>query len=398
MVPSSPPFASYTKPSKATFNPSNKPLLDGKGPLGGGGGTIVSKQVVLTKKEIPVFKDDDDTTTHEDRPRQTRQGKERHSHQAANDALPIDVEQQQMEEAEAQRIEDADISVAGYLKLAKVGEGTYGEVFKGVCKKTRANVALKRIHLNISQSGVPTTTMREVALLKEIKHTNVIRLVDLIHFDTIIYLVFDYCDIDLRRYMDNVGREGVTMKHIKSFTHQLISGLRYCHSHRILHRDLKPQNLLIDHTGKLKIADFGLSRAFGVPMRAYTHQVITLWYRAPEILLGSPHYSTAVDMWSVGCILAEMITLKPIFPGDSQIDELFKIFRLLGTPTEEVWPGVTTLPDFHETFPPWQAVDIKSKLTKVPRPVQLDDLAIDLIKSLLTYDPYHRISAKKVGL
>jgi serine/threonine protein kinase len=179
MVPSSPPFASNTKPSKATFNPSNKPVVDGKGPLGGGGGIIVSKQVVLTKKEIPVFKDDDDddddSTAHEDRPRQTRQRKERHSHQAADDALPIDMQQQQMEEAEAQRIEDADINVAGYLKLAKVGEGTYGEVFRGVCKKTRANVALKRIHLNISQSGVPTTAMREVALLKEIKHTNVIR-------------------------------------------------------------------------------------------------------------------------------------------------------------------------------------------------------------------------------
>lgn len=178
MVPSPPPFASSTKPSKSTFKPSSKPLLDGKGPLGGGGGSLVSKQVVLTKKEISVFvddDDDDDSTTHEDRLRQSRPRKERPSHPAGDDTHPEDIQQQQLEEAEAQRIEDEDINVAGYLKLAKVGEGTYGEVFRGVCKKTRANVALKRIHLNISQGGVPTTAMREVALLKEIKHTNVIR-------------------------------------------------------------------------------------------------------------------------------------------------------------------------------------------------------------------------------
>jgi serine/threonine protein kinase len=108
---------------------------------------------------------------------------------------------------------------------------------------------------------------------------------------------------------------------------------------------------LIDRHGRLTIADLGLSRAFGVPMRTYTHSVITLWYRAPEILLGSRHYSTAVDMWSVGCIMAEMLTTHPLFPGESQIDQLFRIFRTLGTPTEEVWPSVSTLPDYNENFP-----------------------------------------------
>ncbi|KAM9886988.1 hypothetical protein OXX79_013903, partial [Metschnikowia pulcherrima] len=107
-----------------------------------------------------------------------------------------------------------------------------------------------------------------------------------------------------------------------------------------------PQNLLIDKEGNLKLADFGLARAFGVPLRAYTHEVVTLWYRAPEILLGGKQYSTGVDMWSVGVIFAEMCNRKPLFPGDSEIDEIFRIFRVLGTPNETVWPDVSYLPDY----------------------------------------------------
>ncbi|CAO3615691.1 unnamed protein product [Cunninghamella blakesleeana] len=300
-----------------------------------------------------------------------------------------------------------DIDVAGYKKLGKIGEGTYGEVFKAVCKKSNGMVALKRIQLNMFQGGVPTTAIREVALLKEINHNNVIRLLDLIHRETTIYLVFDYLDVDLRRYMDRAGRNGLTLKHIKSFAHQLIRGIHYCHSHRILHRDLKPQNLLIDKTGKLTIADLGLSRAFGVPLRTYTHQVITLWYRAPEILLGSPHYSTAVDMWSVGCIIAEMFTMRPLFPGiylhmNSVIPKLMNYLeslgKSLGTPTEDMWPGVSALPDYNTTFPPWSPSNLDKILKKAAKYGNLlepNDYALDLISKLLRYDPYIRLSAKK---
>lgn len=147
---------------------------------------------------------------------------------------------------------------------------------------------------------------------------------------------------------------------VKKFTLQLIQGVHYCHSHRIIHRDLKPQNLLIDQEGNLKLADFGLARAFGVPLRNYTHEIVTLWYRAPEVLLGSRHYSTGVDMWSVGCIFAEMALRKPLFPGDSEIDEIFKIFRTLGTPSEPVWPGVTQLPDYKATFPNWRKKNLRT--------------------------------------
>ena len=135
---------------------------------------------------------------------------------------------------------------------------------------------------------------------------------------------------------------------------------RVCHSHRVLHRDLKPQNLLIDtETNSLKLADFGLARAFAIPLRAYTHEVVTLWYRAPEILLGAKQYSTPVDVWSIGCIFAEMINQSPLFPGDSEIDQLFKIFRGLGTPDDSVWPEVSQLPDYKPQFPKWKAKEMK---------------------------------------
>ncbi|KAG2219107.1 hypothetical protein INT45_009774 [Circinella minor] len=305
--------------------------------------------------------------------------------------------------------DDDDIDLGGYQKISKIGEGTYGVVFKGRQKLTNKIVALKKIRLAFSE-GIPVTAMREIAILKEMNHHNVIGLKDLVQKDTSVYIVSEYLDMDLRRYMNDVGRKGMTPAHIKSYMHQLLCGLQYCHSHRILHRDLKPQNLLIDSTGKLIIADLGLSRVFGVPMRTYTHQVITLWYRPPEILLGAQFYSTAVDMWSVGCIFAEMMTLRPIFPGDSQIDELFRIFQLLGTPTEDIWPGVSTLPDFNVTFPGWKRRNLREEFQKYNSFLQLKELyndpeqyeqsfthAFDLINKLLEYDPHFRLSAKKAA-
>jgi serine/threonine protein kinase len=139
----------------------------------------------------------------------------------------------------------------------------------------------------------------------------------------------------------------------------------------------------------IKLADFGLARAFCVPLRAYTHEIVTLWYRAPEVLLGSKEYSTPVDIWSVGCIFAELVTKRPLFPGDSEIDELFRVFRLLGTPTEDKWPGISKLPDFKTTFPKWQKRSLKEAL---PR---MDANALDLLQKMLEYNPPDRISAKE---
>lgn len=208
-------------------------------------------------------------------------------------------------------------------------------------------MALKKIRLEAEDEGVPSTAIREISLLKEMRDPNIVQLFNIVHADGHkLYLVFEFLDLDLKKYMESLpvsdggrgkalpegsseflSRLGLNQSVIQKFMWQLCDGVRYCHSRRILHRDLKPQNLLISRDGDLKLADFGLARAFGVPLRTYTHEVVTLWYRAPEILLGGRQYSTGVDMWSVGCIFAEMCTRKPLFPGDSEIDEIFKIFR-----------------------------------------------------------------------
>lgn len=181
----------------------------------------------------------------------------------------------------------------GYLKIDKIGEGTYGIVYKAKNRSTGRLVALKKIRLETEAEGVPSTAIREISLLKELEHPNVVALIDVIHTNRKLYLVFEFIDMDLRKFMDS-SKKALPIELVKSYTWQLLNGVSYCHSHRVLHRDLKPQNLLVDRHGGIKLADFGLARAFGVPVRMFTHEVITLYYRPPEILLGAKYYSTAI--------------------------------------------------------------------------------------------------------
>lgn len=278
-------------------------------------------------------------------------------------------------------------SVSKYLILEKVGEGTYGVVYKAKDRNTGEFFALKKIRLDSEDEGVPSTSIREICLLKELRHRNVVHLEDVVHSKNRLYLVFEYIDFDLKRWLENTSVVGPDL--VKSYLFQLIRAMYFCHSRRILHRDLKPQNLLITRDGLLKLCDFGLARAFAIPVRQYTHEVVTLWYRAPEILLGSKNYATPVDMWSVGCIFSELATKNPLFPGDSEIDQLYKIFQVLGTPNERTWPGVSQLPEFVSTFPTWHPQDL-SKF--VPN---LEPLGVDLLAKLLEYEPGKRISAKQ---
>jgi len=280
-----------------------------------------------------------------------------------------------------------------YVKVEKIGEGTYGVVYKGRHKKTGQLVAMKKIRLENEEEGVPSTAIREISLLKELQHPNIVSLEDVLMQDSKLYLVFEFLSMDLKKYIDSLPKEQLLDKMlVKSYLHQIMEGILFCHKRRVLHRDLKPQNLLIDRKGAIKIGDFGLARAFGIPVRVYTHEVVTLWYRAPEVLLGSARYSTPIDLWSIGCIFAELVTKRPLFHGDSEIDQLFRIFRTMGTPTEEIWQGVSQLPDYKPTFPNWKPNSLQTSVKN------MDADGLELLEKMLVYDPTQRISAKQALL
>lgn len=277
-----------------------------------------------------------------------------------------------------------------YIKIEKIGEGTYGIVYKGKDKRDGKTVALKKIRLESEDEGVPSTAIREISLLRELKHKHIVRLEDvLMDGCEKIYLVFEFVSMDLKKYLDSIPKnERLEDDVVKNYLRQILDAIMFCHTRRVLHRDLKPQNLLVDNKGNIKVADFGLARAFGIPLRVYTHEVVTLWYRAPEVLLGAHRYSTPIDIWSIGCIFVEMITRKPLFHGDSEIDQLFRIFRTLGTPTPGIWPEVAVLPDYKASFPSWKENILP---TLVP---EMDDQALDLLNKMLAYNPSKRLSAK----
>jgi len=291
----------------------------------------------------------------------------------------------------------SSLRLARYKRIEKVGEGTYGVVYKAEDTQNGSIIALKKIRLENEDEGIPSTSIREISLLKELNHPNIVRLYDVIQSHKQLYLVFEFLNEDLKMHCDTIRRTlreskmpyYLHPKIVKSFMYQIVKGIAFCHSHRILHRDLKPQNLLIDK-GVIKLADFGLARAFNTPVRTLTHEVVTLWYRAPEILLGQAAYSTPIDVWSIGCIFAELVTGHPLFPADSEIDQIYKIFQLLGTPNERNWAGVTKLPYYKSTFPNWS----ENKLTKVPGLNNLCPDGYDLLCKMLTYEPGKRISAK----
>lgn len=273
-----------------------------------------------------------------------------------------------------------------YIKLDKLGEGTYATVFKGRSKLTDNLVALKEIRLE-HEEGAPCTAIREVSLLKDLKHANIVTLHDIVHTDKSLTLVFEYLDKDLKQYMDDCGNI-LSMQNVKIFLFQILRGLAYCHRRKVLHRDLKPQNLLINDRGELKLADFGLARAKSVPTKTYSNEVVTLWYRPPDVLLGSSEYSTQIDMWGVGCIFYEMSAGRPLFPGSTVEDELHLIFRLLGTPTEDSWPGISSIDEFKSyKFPKYK---VQPLINHAPR---LDTDGIDLLMSFLKYESKKRISA-----
>ncbi|CAH8523463.1 unnamed protein product [Dicrocoelium dendriticum] len=276
-----------------------------------------------------------------------------------------------------------------YAKLDMLGQGTYATVYKGRSLLTETLVALKEIRLE-HEEGAPCTAIREVSLLRNLQHANIVTLHDIIHTEKSLTLVFEYVERDLKQYLHDC--HGIVHPdNVQLFLYQLLRGLEYCHRRRILHRDLKPQNLLITDRGELKLADFGLARAKSIPIKTYSNEVVTLWYRPPDILLGSTEYSTHIDMWGVGCIFYEMATGWPLFPGSTVEEELTLIFKRLGTPTEETWPGITDHPDYSKAlkYGPYPG-EPNGLLHSAPR---LSRRAHTLLSSLLVFQGSRRISA-----
>uniref|UniRef100_A0A8C8EMX9 cyclin-dependent kinase n=1 Tax=Oncorhynchus tshawytscha TaxID=74940 RepID=A0A8C8EMX9_ONCTS len=264
-----------------------------------------------------------------------------------------------------------------YVKLDKLGEGTYATVYKGRSKLTDNLVALKEIRLE-HEEGAPCTAIREVSLLKDLKHANIVTLHDIIHTQKSLTLVFEYLDKDLKQYLEDCGNS-IHMHNVKLFLFQLLRGLNYCHRRKVLHRDLKPQNLLINDRGELKLADFGLARAKSIPTKTYSNEVVTLWYRPPDILLGSTDYSTQIDMWRRGEMpFGTIETLKHLFVSAP------------GTPNETSWPGITSNEEFISyNYPRYRADCLRNH---TPR---LDNEGVELLSKLLQFEGKKRISAEE---
>ena len=279
-----------------------------------------------------------------------------------------------------------------YTRTSKLGEGTYGVVYRAKDQKGQEIYALKKIRLQAEEEGIPSTAIREISLLKELNHINIVKLYEVLHSSKKLTLVFEYVEQDLKKVIDSTNGKGVEMKYVKSFLYQLLKGVDYIHKKKVLHRDLKPQNLLINKDNIVKIGDFGLARGYGIPVKNYTHEVVTLWYRPPDVLLGNKTYGTTVDMWSIGCIFAEMVTGKPLFAGNTETDQLKKIFQIRGTPNEKYAPQLRELPEWgvgDNNFEDYPEKNFKELFTN------LDSEGIDLLQKFLNLEPDKRISAEE---
>ncbi|KAK1576931.1 hypothetical protein Q3G72_017584 [Acer saccharum] len=288
-------------------------------------------------------------------------------------------------------------SVDEFERLNKIDEGTYGVVYRAKDKKTGEIVALKKVKMEKEREGFPLTSLREINILLSFHHPSIVDVKEVVvgsNLDSI-FMVMEYMEHDLKGLMEAM-KQPFSQSEVKCLMLQLFEGVKYLHDNWVLHRDLKTSNLLLNNRGELKICDFGLARQYGSPLKPYTHLVVTLWYRAPELLLGAKQYSTAIDMWSLGCIMAELLSKEPLFNGKTEFDQLDKIFRTLGTPNETIWPGFTKLPGVKVNFVKHQYNLLRKKFpaTSFTGSPVLSDAGFDLLNKLLTYDPEKRITAE----
>ncbi|KAG7193150.1 TFIIH complex serine/threonine-protein kinase subunit kin28 [Scheffersomyces spartinae] len=280
-----------------------------------------------------------------------------------------------------------------YTKDKKVGEGTYAVVYLGVQKHTKRKIAIKEIKTGLFKDGLDMSALREVKYLQELRHPNVIELVDVFGTSNNLNLVLEFLPCDLEVLIKSKDIMFLAAD-IKSWLLMTFRGLHHCHRMSILHRDLKPNNLLLAPDGQLKIADFGLARGLGNLNEDLSSNVVTRWYRAPELLFGAKHYTAAIDIWSVGIIFAELMLRIPYLPGKDDVDQLDVTFKALGTPTEQIWPNVSNLPLYNSlrVYPPPSRQELRNRF------IAATDKALDLMISMTQLDPSRRCNTSQALL
>jgi cell division cycle 2-like protein len=289
-------------------------------------------------------------------------------------------------------------SVEAYQYLNCIDEGTYGVVYRARDKSSQELVALKKVKLTGEKEGFPITALREISLLQQLNHPGLVKVKEVVVGSTPdkVFIVMEYLEHELKSLLE---RHRFSTAETKCLMQQLLRALSYLHDNWVVHRDLKTSNLLLDNRGQLKICDFGLARKFGSPLRPYTQTVVTLHYRAPELLLGVQEYSAAIDMWSAGCILGELVLGQPLFEGQSELEQLDKIFGVVGTPTDESWAGWRSL-KYAANVTKTCSNSLRDKFPKVSfiGSASLSDLGVDLLESLLRLNPSRRITAAEALL
>ncbi|KAK2723736.1 hypothetical protein QYM36_002173 [Artemia franciscana] len=281
--------------------------------------------------------------------------------------------------------------VAEFEKLNRIGEGTYGIVYRAKDTQNGQIVALKKMRMDRERDGMPVSGIREINILLSCRHQNIVRLHEVAVGSSLtsIFLCMEYCEQDLASLLDNMN-SAFSESEIKCIMQQLFMGLDYMHKRYIVHRDLKVSNLLLTDTGILKIADFGLARKINAPECPMTPNVVTLWYRAPELLFQSKTHTTAIDMWAAGCILGELLLHKPLLPGRSELNQIEIIIDLLGTPNTAIWPEFANLPMLENiTLKSQPYNNLKPKFSS------LSNAGLRLLNFLFMYDPKKRATASE---
>lgn len=282
-------------------------------------------------------------------------------------------------------------STSVYQRIMQVGEGTYGKVYKAKNTITGKLVALKKLRLQGEREGFPITSIREIKLLQSFDHPNVSTIKEImVESQKTVYMIFEYADNDLSGLLLNKEVK-ISHSQCKHLFKQLLLGMEYLHDSKILHRDVKGSNILIDNQGKLKITDFGLARKMN-SRTDYTNRVITLWYRPPELLLGTTNYGAEVDMWGCGCLLVELFNKTAIFQGSNELEQIESIFKIMGTPTIKNWPTLYDMPWFFMIMPQ-QTTKYTSNFSEKFGSILPSAKCLQLATNLLCYDQKKRFTA-----